>query len=440
MLGSPLLNADERCAVSTPDRASVAEMLRGRRRDTTRDEEKEEKGEKEEDVEDFAELCERHYDLSAEARANPTELGTAAPHFSTALGLIASRPWRGAMIPLWSLACLGPSFRGPGGLLHPTPSNPIAAWFERVAGCLVLLAVPMHVWIAYLERFWPAAYGSCLRETLSARRRRLADNSPKPSENVVERIEIAATESVDGTEDDAAAETTPAKKPAGSRILECAGLSIGPLAVLGLIGAVVLYVRDASHLECQVTYEDDDQGGGGGQKSNRRIQYPWSCTWASAAWFATRIVDAALLPMLVLLVAAFSAHCLALISTSVAGDEREERVRLVEEANGLWRWPLRVVLSAQVVILALSVGNLFRCDADDATVYSVAAVVNSAFLAVPIILISTVNKALADPPYFVHDVLRPRLLLALICIGGILAATVAVIVTTIPRKSKTIFS
>lgn len=327
---------------------------------------------------DLTALCERQYALSLEALANPTELGTASRVFSRVLRAVSSRPLCGAIVPLWLLALVGPNARGPGGLLSTAPSI-LLAWFERLAAAGAVVALPLQLWLVALEASWPATYGSCLRAILTAGHS-AADSDPSTSSDVALPGSLP-------------------KKAAGACVLDVAGHAAAPLACLSLLVAIALYVRDATRLDCAA----DDAN----QDDNKSSSYPWACTWASAAWLATRLVDAVLLPDLAVLAAMFLAHCQALATAAVEVDSAELG-RLLDEANAIWARPTMGVLVASAALGFLGLVSLLVPGAvfADAERAAVALSVAGLLAALPGACTLRVNAALRGRA-FVHA-----------CLGG----------------------
>lgn len=324
----------------------------------------------------LSELCERYHELTMEALANPTELGTAAPMFSRVLRIFSSRPLCGAMAPLWVLACVGPQARGPAEL--------ISRGIECLAAVAASSAMPMKLWVMWLNSTWPAAYGSCLREKVCALRPSHANSDDedacKPPLEIGEVAEESSCEE----------QVQESIQPAGARILQLSGGAFIPLVVVGMIGAIMLYVRDASRLHCRAEYDD-------------AVDYPWRCTWASAAWLATRICQASVLYDVTLAAAMLSSQCFALRAAAKASDDSQEIAHLVDDAHAIWRNPVAGLLfvSSIAAILAAAASMLHGIAPHKATVLiadpsrAFAALgLALAILACPLLLIANVNAAL----------------------------------------------
>lgn len=311
-------------------------------------------------------LCERHHVLSVEATAFPTELGTAAPRYSKSLKLLASRPLCGALGPLWIIACVGPKARGPGGLL----SESIV---ERLGAGLATIALPLEVWVVRLNQSWPSAYGAGLREAVAAARRQRrrpeasedGDDTPKePSLRLMEMAPETASVDTESSDGETLARRG-LRRPAGSRLLECIAWALVPITLASAVAGIALYAGDAGRLDCRVEYVSYDDAATN-KTETTTVTYPWSCTWASAAWLSTRLLGAVAVPLVLLVAAAFYAHILALLAAIEQNldpsddDDHDsaEVARLVDDANALWRWPLRALLLASAASALLASGQL----------------------------------------------------------------------------------
>lgn len=333
----------------------------------------------------LSELCERYHVLTMEALANPTELGTAAPIFSRVLRICSSRPLCGAITPLWALACVGPQAHGPAELL--------SLGIECLAAVAAASAIPMKLWVMWLNSTWPAAYGSCLREKVCALRPH--HSSSEDEEACKPPLEIGEVAEESSCEE----QVSESIRPAGARLLQLSGGAFLPLVLLGILCTTLLYVRDASRLHCRADYDD-------------AVEYPWRCTWASAAWLATRICQASVLFDVTLAAAMLSAQCFALRAAAKASDNAQEISRLVDDAHAIWRTPIAglVLISSIAVILAAAATLLHWIALHKATV--LIADPSRAFaalglaltlLACPLILVADVNAALKPAKLcFVH--------------------------------------
>ena len=435
--------ADEALGAPLLDRDALVRSLRG--------ESPPEDGKREEDACDArvephtpaVDGVDAYFRLSAAASAAKTDLASAAPAFARLLDALSSRVLGAMLLPLWLAALVGPSGAGPAGLAALGDARWVHRWLGLVSAGLAGLATPLQLYVAGLAVAWPSSYDACLR-CVAARRRRPPADEPRPRR--VEPLRVGDAESADeaasadGGGDDGDAPSLAA--PPGARVLRCAAAVAPVVACAGFLAQVALYARDAVDLRC-----DETPGSGA-------AAYPWACAWASASSLATRLALAAGPPLALAPPALFAAHALALAAAlraagpaaggELVDDSRlDEGRQLVDDANGLWRWPAAAALAASAALGALGAR---RAAAGGGRGEAAAALCAAFLLAAPVAgLAANANAAVdaagfdgakdgppgAEPaprrrrPSFLHAALRPRRLAAFAVALGAAAALAA---------------
>ena len=98
--------------------------------------------------------------------------------------------------------------------------------------------------------------------------------------------------------------------------------------------------------------------------------YPWACAWASAASLATHLAYAVCFPLALVAPSLYAAQCLAVsaalrASAAAAAEDAADESRLdedrqlVDDANGLWRWPATVALLFSAAVATAGLRDVF---------------------------------------------------------------------------------